>query len=384
MSRLLVVGAGMAGIACAWAGRRAGFEVTVLDGGSGATALGSGALDLSLAHDAERELPPPLRDEWKEFVKDLGFHAKSEADCRVATCAGITRRCAYRDPSLLELSRHAGGTIGVAALERPEWEPERICRSLSDDAWSSASRTKFVPWPFDGIFEGRELGTPLPVFSRVVRSRQEPLREALLAAKRSGKIQALLLGPWLGNDGEQASSIVGSDGFAGEVVNPPEGGAGARLIQAGHRFLAERGVAIKRARAVSIAVEGQRVRVVVRSPAGESVEQATACVLATGGLLGGGRWLSSGRRAGGTFELELAFGQAGSTGSQDGIDPLGTVSEWLLPGSLGSFLDRECPAPWESDRVRLAGDVSKGSPQTLGAAIVGGLWAVKNLSRAGD
>ena len=45
MTRVAVVGAGVAGLAAAWAARRAGAEVTVVASGTGASALGGGAVD---------------------------------------------------------------------------------------------------------------------------------------------------------------------------------------------------------------------------------------------------------------------------------------------------------------------------------------------------
>ena len=42
---MVVVGAGIAGLAAAWSARRAGREVTVVSAGPGASALGSGAVD---------------------------------------------------------------------------------------------------------------------------------------------------------------------------------------------------------------------------------------------------------------------------------------------------------------------------------------------------
>lgn len=384
MSRLVVIGAGMAGVASAWAAVRAGFQVELLDGGGGATELSCGALDLLPWPDATVGSREAVPEEWSAFIADLGLYRAGPCDPRVVTLAGITRSCAYADPLLLDLGSLEKARVGVAALQRPEWDPERMCWSLQDEPWSKSRELVYQPWPLPGVFEPQDLRAPLPVFAQIALERQEQLAGLVREAKRSGEIDALLLGPWLGTDASSAGNIVGEDRFSGEATGPPEGGAGRRLANANRQLLRKFGVKLTRARAQSVTAEGAKVLVSVQEHEGvraERLEQADACIIATGGLVGGGRWLSAGRRSGGKLELMLAIGTEGISGSHDGLDPSATAPQWLWPGSLETSLRPQPAAAWNSPRIQLAGDVIPGAPQTLGGAIMSGLTATSAVCR---
>src|SRR5688500_19879940 len=84
--KILVIGAGAAGTACAWFLGRAGAKVTLVHDRAGATALFSGALDQEPSVHASG--PLPVDADMLEFAKVLTGWVLGARPCRIATRSG--------------------------------------------------------------------------------------------------------------------------------------------------------------------------------------------------------------------------------------------------------------------------------------------------------
>jgi glycerol-3-phosphate dehydrogenase subunit B len=389
MTPLVVVGAGVAGLATARAAANEGLDVAVVRGGSGASALYSGALD-----DVDGASVTP---ELSAFVASLGFGVTG--GCRVATRAGCLRRAAGRDPSVLDIaSLRAGSVVAVARAGRVGWDADALARSYDTDAWVRERGLRFVAldvgllrhaeeaWLCDRDFAAR-LDDPARVEWTVTQM-----------ARVVGDHAAVLCGPWLGLSGGVASELSSRLGRpVGETLSGDV--AGARFERARERLLGSDRLSV---------VPGWATRTDGRSVELESGERlpAAAVVLAAGGLVGGGivlldpapsAWIggAAARMSGlsAAIESQAAVGARGGALAPSGsaFGPSFETLAWtggrlvapfegtgLLADADGAALDREGRA---ARGLFVAGAIVAGRPRTVLEAVRSGLRAARAAAR---
>lgn len=289
--RVVVIGAGAAGSAAAWAAARARAEVVVVHDRGGASALGSGALDLV---PWERADGSALPGELVAFGAALGIWKLAAGKHRVVTGAGIARPARGLDGALLDLEPLAGRSVAVADVPRADWDGPLIARALDASSWAQATRTRFsaVAAELSDVLVAGASGYDLALRLDAA-DESEKLAERLRRAAKSH--DAWLLGPWLGIESDVAERLREALGMpVGESTSPPGGAAGARFEAARDRLFEQVGVAVRRARASVIELDGAIVRIGL-APAwaepgtlAEETLEASAVVLALGGVAAGG------------------------------------------------------------------------------------------------
>ncbi len=421
MSKVLVVGAGVAGIAAAWSARRAGATVTLIDGGAGASALTSGAVDdtpwddlasaaaaLGLA-DAR---PSLLTDDVVSFAGELGLWAMpSETRCLLATSAGRLRGARGRDTAILDLAPHPGERIALPRADRANWDADALAATLGDDPRAKALALEFVAIDADVLrFDDERRVGDVDLAAR----HDDPKRLGWLADRLKFALtridaDAVLLGPWLGVESpraERLSELVGAP--VGEILTGSGSPAGPRVERARRRLTSHAGVELIKARVTSIADGDGRVRVAMTAPGprddkstdrrARSVE-SDAVVLAIGGVLGGGILYDPPERRGdGDFPAQggpafrLSLDAPGVRLA--GHKPLGVTSSmhgpdldliaWPRPGAAGALeavglhVTRRRGAGHEDrarDAIYAAGDATAHRPRTALEAVASGLRA---------
>jgi glycerol-3-phosphate dehydrogenase subunit B len=285
--RVVVVGAGIAGTAAALAASRSRATVTVLDGGTGASTLATGALDLAPwrpAADTTPALPPAARD----VLDALGAHVLTDRGARLLTTAGVWRPAGGRDAALLDVAPFAGRPLGVVRCARPAWDADLLARAWGEPCVPiDASVLRYederaIP---DADFAGRHDDAARLGWLA------ERLREALAKGSAGPALAALVLPPSLGVDRTRAAELSLRVGLAcGEPLALPGGPSVLRFERARDRALAASGIERVQARARRVEPAEARADAPtwrVTTDDGLSLE-ADAVVLATGGLLGGG------------------------------------------------------------------------------------------------
>ncbi len=215
---MVIVGAGLAGLAAAWSARRRGHDVTIVSSGPGASALGGGAVDdvpweqlvrasraLGLAPRAR-----PLADDVLAFSSDLGAWALADDKLAwVATVAGRLRPARGRDRALLDLASLSGARVLLPRVDRPSWDADTLARGLNDDPFARAHRLTFLAAdvPVLRFDEERRIADG----DLALRHDAEPRLEWLAAHLAEGLARtsssAALLGPWLGAAASQAAAL---------------------------------------------------------------------------------------------------------------------------------------------------------------------------------
>jgi glycerol-3-phosphate dehydrogenase subunit B len=280
VKNVVVVGGGVAGTAAALAAARAGASVTLVDGGTGASTLSTGALDDLPWTQASRP-PDALAPGLGALLGALGAHAVPDAGARIATTAGILRPARGHDLALLDLGPLAGRRVGVVSGERPGWEAAALARAWGRDfATLEATLLRHVDerWLPAADFAARHDDE-----GRLGWLAQR-LREAL--ARADARFDALLLPASLGIERERARSLSALVGLpCGEAAGLPGGPSGLRFEKSRDRALDAAHVQRMPGRVTSVLRGGDRWRVALEN--GPAVE-AGAVVLAAGGLIGGG------------------------------------------------------------------------------------------------
>lgn len=258
---VVVIGAGVAGTAAAIAAMRAGADVIVVDGGTGATTLWTGAVHGSSDHGDTA------------IVEDLGV---TMARTIAATVDGHSPSAYGHEAGLLNLHPvlSARGRIGVVRCDRRGWDAAAFARdaSIVDADLLRHADERALP---DADFAARH-DDPGRLGWLADR-----LREAV--ARTGERVDAMLLPPSLGVQrarAEELSKLVGIP--CGEAMGLPGGPAGLRFEQTRDRALAGAERVRGRATAIESARGKRRVRVDDRTI------DADAVVVATGGLVGGG------------------------------------------------------------------------------------------------
>lgn len=283
---VVVVGGGVAGVAAAWAAKRAGARVTLLHGAAGASALYSGALDHG---DGPNQR---IAADLAHFATALGCWTYGAGPYRVATETGMCRRVDGRDSALLDLEPLAGKCVGVVTALHSAWDAALVARQLGASTWARKSTTKFTAVPGEGLLAPEEQAVPL--YDLAMRfdapERFKRLCEILESAR--GDCDALLLGPWLGLSSDIAQQATQTLGVpVGETTSAPGGVAGARFERARDSLLQADEVEVRSARVERVAATGDGFA--VHTAADEVV--AHAVVLAIGGVAAGGILLDDAR-----------------------------------------------------------------------------------------
>jgi anaerobic glycerol-3-phosphate dehydrogenase len=290
---VLVVGAGFAGLAAAWAAARAGVKVHLVHSAAGASALYSGIAD-----------GPTPGAETLELSMRLGLSLGS-APRAVPTREGVVRLAMGRDRAVLDLEALSGRRIAVADVGRDDWDARLLAQSFTASAWARRTRTEFLAVPVPLLSEGAERRIAPYDFARRFddQARLVLLGEALRKAEPDAA--AWLLGPWLGVETEAASQLAAMlSRPVGEVSSAPGGAAGARFELRRDEVLRELSVDVRvgGARAVLAASESLWLELEDNSRL-----EGRAVVLALGGVVAGGVVLRP--EAGGDklrFQLSLA------------------------------------------------------------------------------
>jgi glycerol-3-phosphate dehydrogenase subunit B len=290
--RVVVVGAGVAGTAAAIAAARAGREVTVLDGGTGASVLATGALDF-VPWDQAPATPTALSLDARAVLDALGAYVVGESSARLLTSAGVVRPAQGRDAALLDVAPLAGRRVGVVRCPRPGWDAEALAKH-----WGRA----FVPIDAQVLRHADERMIPDADFAARhdedarVGWLAERLRDALARAPEGDSIAGLVLPSSLGVENPRGQALSDRMGIpCGEAISLPGGPSGLRFARARDRAFATAGIhrvigRVTRAAHTDLerGARGSNGNPWSVSTDGGQVFEACAVVLATGGLLGGG------------------------------------------------------------------------------------------------
>jgi glycerol-3-phosphate dehydrogenase subunit B len=271
---IVVVGAGIAGTAAALVAASRHAAVRVLDGGTGASALGSGAIDGELAGPLEAELRP--------IANTLG---QELGECIVATTAGVLRRAAGADRSVLRLRE--GGTVFVPESSHPRWRGELLAHLWGATPLAREKGLRFVSTKV-ALVQGEAEHAMGDV--ELAARHDDPARLELLAARLREALPAdataVALPPWLGAERARADALSALVGVpCGEVLGDPAGPAGERFVHARDAALAKAGVVVTRARAASFARDDAGLFVTLENG---DVIRASTLIVAIGGVAGGG------------------------------------------------------------------------------------------------
>jgi glycerol-3-phosphate dehydrogenase subunit B len=280
VKRVVVVGAGIAGTSAALAATRAGARATVVDAGTGASTLATGAVDTE--HWESGAPPSPLPAGVCAVLDALGSHRTPDRGARLVTTAGIARPARGHDAALLDVAPFARGHVAVVGCAR--WDAAALAR-----AWGSGStRFTVVEAAILRLADERTMGDADFAARHDDEARlgwmADRLRDAL--ARAGARFDGLVLPPSLGVDRARAGALSALVGIpCGEAMALPGGPSGLRFEAARDRALASAGVERVRARA-------SRVE---RTPGGWRIEleeadsiPCDALVVAAGGLVGGG------------------------------------------------------------------------------------------------
>lgn len=376
--KVVVVGAGFAGLAAAFAARRSGADVTVVQRGAGGSALYAGVVDGSLAG-----LPPASAGLLNELARALGLELSPA--CVVATREGVVRSASGAEQALLNLAPLAGKRIGLVDVARDDWDAPLLLRSFNESDWARATSTSFTLLPLPLLEKGHQRRVSSFDFAAGLERAERPGWLAQLLKAHAGP-DAWLFGPWLGIKQPLARELTVAAGVpVGEVTSPPGGAAGARFELRREALLQSLGVEQVTARLQSVQVADSLVTLQLE---GGATVSADALVLATGGLVSGAVELSgalSGAEPAG-FELAIA-----------GLPPLEMRGELGRPVSSLFGVDLAARGRQLLERVGLAveadgsvsgarcvlaaGDVLAPSPPSVGHALLSGLLAGARAAR---
>jgi glycerol-3-phosphate dehydrogenase subunit B len=379
VKRVVVIGAGAAGTAAALAAAREGAETTLLDGGSGASTLATGAFDFypwdGAAGNADGAedgtagaralslfdvLGHARAGAPRGMAGAMGLQAESAVGTAwVATTAGVVRPAFALDRALLDLGpllaspSRGAGTVLVPRAEHTGWSADTLARAWSDDARARGLALTFVAvdGPIARLSDERTIAD-----AEIAARHDDPARLAWLAsclqdARRKAGLPAataIVLPPWLGVDQERAGELSLAVGVAvGEALAMPGGPSGLRFERARDRALREAGVTTLRGRAMrveSAAGEGEgdvpgnsawdlSIEVAEGAERRRARLAAEAVVVCAGGVLGGGiRYTPSAALLAGELPPHATRSFVATI---EGPLPLGAFAQPLVtPGSL--------------------------------------------------
>jgi glycerol-3-phosphate dehydrogenase subunit B len=414
---ILVVGAGAAGLAAAWAARRNGHRVTVIAAGLGATSLGGGALDdvpwesalraarLLGAHShTGATLTAPLPEQIENLAQDLGLWELPRPPYgmpHLATLAGRIRPARGYDRSLLDLSRIEGGRVVIPRVSRAMWDADFLGAAFSADPFAKARGLHFEP-------------VDLPVLRYDIERRiadgdlaarhddearldwlAERVREHADRARRGGRpVAAVLLGPWLGASAPRATALSEQTGVSiGEALAGAGSPAGLRFEAARDRLFASLDVSLINARVITITVGPDGVTATLEQPQSADLEhRADAVVLAIGGLASGGVIYTPPEHTAehdlplrGAVSFALSLRAPVTLATADGpLDVVSSLHGPDLDATAWPSADRagvletvgiQCRGVRAGPSIVAAGDVIAAAPRTLLEALATGIRA---------
>jgi glycerol-3-phosphate dehydrogenase subunit B len=386
----LVIGAGFAGVAAAWALTRRGRDVLLVWDGEGASSLYSGALDRNEWSDVPD--PRPLSADAEAFLGALAcFAPPGSGSARLATSAGVIRPARCRDRALLDLEPWRGRRVDVVDLGRPGWDAAALARAWSENAWARQTRTEFRALPVRAL--EMEAARWLPASDLAARA-DDPEWASHLAGAISAASPGdgpVLMGPWLGllpDSVERVRTALRRP--IGETLSEPGGAAGFRYELARDAWLERSGVRSVRARISSVARRGSAYEVLCQR-AGDTAqaplaENITEVILAIGGVTGGGvRFLAGSGPEGRSFSLSLEAPVALRLGGREVSIQSGALGADLQQLGLealnlvGLSVDERMLA--RPPDLYAAGDVVERTPRCALEAIYGGLGAARSVCR---
>jgi glycerol-3-phosphate dehydrogenase subunit B len=370
--KVLVLGAGFAGLAATLAARRAGATVTVVHGGAGASSLYAGSVDGPALPEQG-----PQAALVTELATALGLNLSQDAV--IATREGVLRPSRGGDSALLNLAPLAGKRIGLVDVPRDDWDGPLLVRSFSESPWALATRTRFELIPLELLEKGSQRRVSSFDFAASFERAERPAWLTEVLKSHAGP-DAWLFGPWLGVKRDLARELSVAVGVpVGEVTSPPGGVAGARFDSSRDELLSSLEIEVLSARALG--VRHLDAGVLLDLEGGRQLA-ADALVLAAGGFVSGairlGGSLSGAEPAG--FQLGLsglpslhARGELqGPVSSLFGVDLAARGRQVLEQAGLAvSGQGRVRGAA----RVFAAGDLIAPGPPSVAHALLSGLRA---------
>jgi alanine dehydrogenase/PNT-like protein len=279
--RVVVIGAGIAGTAAVITAARAGARVTVLDGGTGASMLATGALDFAPWHTRLTAHDEVIDADVRATLEALGGYLVPQGGATLVTTAGVVRHARGHDSALLDVAALVDPCVAVVRCARAGWDADALAR-----AWGPsycAVDASVLRYSDEEVLPDAELASRHDDDARLVWL-AERLRRDLAAA--GGSYNAIVLPPMLGVERARAEDLSSLTGVGcGEAVALPGGPAGLRFERARDRAFRACGATHARLRARGLQI--RRTMWCVETEGGASFE-GHAVVLATGGLVGGG------------------------------------------------------------------------------------------------
>jgi glycerol-3-phosphate dehydrogenase subunit B len=406
--RILVLGAGVAGLAAAFAARRKGHAVVVVSAGAGASALGGGAVDDVPWEErlrAARVLGKPvelraLASDVAAFSEALGLWdlpGEGAPPTLLATSAGRLRPARGRDKALLDLAQLSGARVLLPRAPRAGWDADALAATLADDPIARRAGLRFeaidVPilrFADEARMADADLAARHDDPARITWL-AERLRGALAAPRSGHEPVAVLLGSWLGARSARASALSAQLSVpVGEVLVGVGSAAGFRFDDAQSRMLEALGAEHVVDRAARLRWKGDGVA--VDFSRGRPSINAQAAVLATGGVGGGGVVYAPPEHAAredlppraaipyvlsvdAPVTLSLGAGRLGIVASMQG--PELDAAAWPIdarPSALEA-IGVLAPEGRAAPEITAAGDIVAGRSRTLLEAVVSGLRA---------
>lgn len=302
MRRVVVVGAGFAGLAAAWSARRRGADVTLVSTGPGASELSSGALDdaswETMATTAralgERPTCGPLAEDVQAVCAELRIYrvpASGDDLPVLAATSGGLRPARGHDRALLDVGALRSGCVYLPRVGRAGWDADALAAALSDHPLARDRALSFRAFDAQVLrhaAEWRSSDADLAILH------DDDARLAWLGARlaeasraHAREARGFLLGPWLGAAEPHAAALTALLGLpVGEALVGVGSPAGLRFAAARARFVATVGAELVEARVEAITRADGRWRVSLADDRAPRV--ADAVVLACGGVGGGG------------------------------------------------------------------------------------------------
>lgn len=393
----LVIGAGAAGLAAAWAARRRGRDVTVVSAGVGASGFTSGALDAQpWDATARASVATPVATEIGELAARVGvwrLPAAGDPMPLLATAAGLLRPARGHDRALLDLGQLEGGVVLLPRLPRASWDADAIAATLCDTAAARARGLSFRATDLSVLRLDAERRVP---DADLAARHDDADRLRWLATRiREGLARspaaAVLLGPWLGLREPRAvalSELVGVP--VGEALVGAGSPAGLRFEAARDRVLAELGVTFVHDRVVRLERDGARL--VATLAKGRPIE-VDGVILAIGGLTGGGVIYDPPEhdaaadlppRGRVPFRLSVAIDDVELALAGERLDVVSSLqgpdfvsSAWPSAGRAGALeaVGVRSQAGLAAPGIAVAGDAKADRPRTMLEALAAGIRA---------